>query len=264
MRAKRDLLAKYGADAILRAEVKADALAWKEKPAQLPGFSAAQWSQKLGVWLQRPKRNTVQGRAAAQEMDEVCEILEIWQWSLERALGVDGSVFGWYGNARLFLNTTARPLSDGAWCFACRRRTFPITRATQKTLQKLQSGRKRFPSKRRRGYLALRLLEVHHIALFLIRRPRGNDGQDRGLAESRLSFYCVDLPIGFRILAFDRLVLKFAQMAYSQRRVLMKSAVVISPIIESAIKNYALTQTYITTRPSMLQATYQWSSIPMR
>jgi len=113
MRAKRDLLAKYGADAILRAEVKADALAWKEKPAQLPGFSAAQWSQKLGVWLQRPKRNTVQGRAAAQEMDEVCEILEIWQWSLERALGVDGSVFGWYGNARLFLNTTARPLSDG-------------------------------------------------------------------------------------------------------------------------------------------------------
>mgnify|MGYP001456764297 FL=1 len=46
-------------------------------------------------------------------MDEVGELLEIWQWSLERALGVHGSVFGYYHGSRVFLNSIARPLEDG-------------------------------------------------------------------------------------------------------------------------------------------------------
>jgi len=46
-------------------------------------------------------------------MCEVGELLEIWQWSLERALGVHGSVFGYYRGSRFFLNAIARPLEDG-------------------------------------------------------------------------------------------------------------------------------------------------------
>lgn len=46
-------------------------------------------------------------------MDEVGELLEIWQWSLERALGVHGSLFGYYRGSRVFLNAVARPLKDG-------------------------------------------------------------------------------------------------------------------------------------------------------
>ena len=46
-------------------------------------------------------------------MDEVGELLDIWQWSLERALGVHGSVFGYYHGSRVFLNAVARPLKDG-------------------------------------------------------------------------------------------------------------------------------------------------------
>jgi len=37
--AKRDLLSKYGADAILRAGSHVEALAWKEMPAELTGFT---------------------------------------------------------------------------------------------------------------------------------------------------------------------------------------------------------------------------------
>lgn len=111
--AKQELLAKYGADAILRSGALIEALAWRDKPIAMTGFSVPRFDHGLGVWLQKPKKNTLRGKQAAQEMDEVGELLEIWQWSLERALGVHGSVFGFYRGARVFLNTVARPLADG-------------------------------------------------------------------------------------------------------------------------------------------------------
>lgn len=111
--AKRELLAKYGADAILRSGAHVEALAWRDKPIAMTGFTVPKRDSNQGVWLQRPKKNTLRGKQAAQEMDEVGELLEIWQWSLERALGVHGSLFGYYRGSRVFLNAVARPLKDG-------------------------------------------------------------------------------------------------------------------------------------------------------
>ncbi len=111
--AKRALLAKYDADAILRSGAHVEALAWRDKPIAMTGFTVPRFDHKQGVWLQKPKKNTLRGKQAAQEMDEVGDLLEIWQWSLERALGVHGSVFGYYHGSRVFLNAVARPLDDG-------------------------------------------------------------------------------------------------------------------------------------------------------
>ncbi len=111
--AKRELLAKYSADAILRAGAYVEALAWRDKPIAMTGFTVPKFDSRQGVWLQKPKKNTLRGKQATQEMDEVGELLEIWQWSLERALGVHGSVFGYYHGSRVFLNSIARPLEDG-------------------------------------------------------------------------------------------------------------------------------------------------------
>lgn len=111
--AKRELLAKYGADAILRSGAHVEALAWRDKPIAMTGFTVPRFDHHQQVWLQKPKKNTLRGKQAAQEMDEVGDLLEIWQWSLERALGVHGSVFGYYHGSRVFLNAVARPLDDG-------------------------------------------------------------------------------------------------------------------------------------------------------
>ena len=111
--AKLALLEKYSADAILRSGAHVEALAWRDKPIALTGFTVPRFDPKQGVWLQKPKKNTLRGKQAAHEMDEVGELLEIWQWSLERALGVHGSVFGYYHGSRVFLNAVARPLADG-------------------------------------------------------------------------------------------------------------------------------------------------------
>ncbi len=111
--AKRELLAKYGADAILRSGAHVEALAWRDKPIAMTGFTVPRFDHHQQVWLQKPKKNTLRGKQAAHEMAEVGELLEIWQWSLERALGVHGSVFGYYHGSRVFLNAVARPLADG-------------------------------------------------------------------------------------------------------------------------------------------------------
>ena len=111
--AKRALLEKYNADALLRSGAQVEALAWRGKPIALTGFTVPRFDPKQGAWLQKPKKNTLRGKQAAQEMNEVGELLEIWQWSLERALGVHGSVFGYYHGSRVFLNSVARPLEDG-------------------------------------------------------------------------------------------------------------------------------------------------------
>lgn len=113
LESKRKLLAKYGADALVRTGRHVDALAWKDKPVAMTGFTVPRLDRQYGLWLQKPKKNTLRGKQAAQEMDETGELLEIWQWSLERALGVHGSVFGYYRGARMFLKTVARPLDDG-------------------------------------------------------------------------------------------------------------------------------------------------------
>ncbi len=114
LRAKSDLLCEYGgADAILRSGPHVQALAWNNRPLALSGFTIPKWDPILRAWLQSPKGNTIRGKRAAQEMAEVGELMEMWQWALERALGVHGTVFGWYNGQRVFLDTVASPLADG-------------------------------------------------------------------------------------------------------------------------------------------------------
>lgn len=111
--AKRALLSKYGAEGIIRAGASVEAFVWRDKPIAMHGFTVPKFDHKHGVWFQKPKKNTLRGKQAAQEMDDVGKLLEIWQWSLERALGVHGSVFGYYHGSRVFLNSVAHPLEDG-------------------------------------------------------------------------------------------------------------------------------------------------------
>lgn len=114
LRAKSDLLREYGgADAILRSGPHVQALAWNNRPLALAGFTTPKWDSTLRVWLQTPKMNTIRGKRAAQEMAELGELMELWQWALERALGVHGMIFGYFKGNRVFMNTVARPLADG-------------------------------------------------------------------------------------------------------------------------------------------------------
>ncbi|KLR57305.1 hypothetical protein [Diaphorobacter sp. J5-51] len=114
LRAKTDLLREYGnADAILRSGPRVQALAWSERPLAMSGFTVPKWDSTLRAWLQSPKKNTHRGKRAAQEMAEVGELMEMWQWALERALGVHGTIFGRHKGNLVFLDTVARPLADG-------------------------------------------------------------------------------------------------------------------------------------------------------
>lgn len=60
-------------------------------------------------WLARPNRASKRGMQIDIDISHVGGLLEIWQWALERALGVYGLVF--YNNG--FHYTVARPLKDG-------------------------------------------------------------------------------------------------------------------------------------------------------
>ena len=113
LKAKRELLAKFGADAILRAGEKVEALGWLKAPPSMHGFTLPKFDGKQGLWLQRPLRNTLRGKQAAAEMAYVGLLLETWQWALEEALGVRGYVFGRYHGSLVFLYAAAKPLSDG-------------------------------------------------------------------------------------------------------------------------------------------------------
>lgn len=60
-------------------------------------------------WLGRPARNTKRGKEIAADLEYVEELCDIWQWSLENALGIYGTVF--YEHA--FHKTVAKLLRDG-------------------------------------------------------------------------------------------------------------------------------------------------------
>lgn len=111
--ATQSLLEKYGADAIMRAGSHVDALAWRDRPIAMTGFTIPRFDAKQGVWVQKPKQNTIRGKKAAAEMKDAGEMLEIWQWALEKALGVYGSVLGYCRGTRVFMNSVAHPLDDG-------------------------------------------------------------------------------------------------------------------------------------------------------
>lgn len=106
MRAKQEVMAKFGCVALLRAGRAILGLAY-EKYTDLSGFTVPR--RKSDYWVIRPKKNTIKGKEAIQILDECGDLLEIWQWSLEHALGVYGVV----GDRSGFHYLVAKPMKDG-------------------------------------------------------------------------------------------------------------------------------------------------------
>lgn len=111
--AKRDLLTKYRADAILLKDDQIIALACHEKPLHSTGFTAPSYDKTLNVWVFKPKNSASIGKKAIEEMEIASDLLGIWHGFLERYFAVDGYVFGDYNGNKTFLRSVARPLPDG-------------------------------------------------------------------------------------------------------------------------------------------------------
>ena len=107
LKAKRDFLEKEKADAIVRVERQGMGLIYKEKTVR-SGFTLP--NSYEGYWLIKPKKNTIIGKRIQTEMDNVCELLEKWQWALEDALGLYESVY----TNRQFEMTVCFPMPDGS------------------------------------------------------------------------------------------------------------------------------------------------------
>jgi hypothetical protein len=105
LKAKRELLAKENAEAVLRIERQGLGLIYKEKTVR-SGFTLP--TSYEGYWLIKPKKNTIIGKRVQKEMDDVCKLLDDWQWSTENALGIYESVY----DRREFHNTVCYALKD--------------------------------------------------------------------------------------------------------------------------------------------------------
>lgn len=106
MKAKKALMDKYGCVALIRRGPHIDGLAFLSQ-INLSGFTVPRY--ELAYWVIKPKKNTIKGKQAIAEFAECSELLEIWQWSLEKCLGVYGCVLDHMG----FHYLVAFPLTDG-------------------------------------------------------------------------------------------------------------------------------------------------------
>ena len=106
MKAKKAIMDKYGCVALIRRGAHIDGLAFTSE-VSMHGFTVPK--RELGYWVTKPKKNTLRGKAAIAEFAECGELLEIWQWALEKCLGVYGCVLDSSG----FHYLVATPLIDG-------------------------------------------------------------------------------------------------------------------------------------------------------
>jgi hypothetical protein len=104
---KKKLLDQEGAVAILRQESKGLGLIYTEKKVR-SGFTLPTKYEQY--WLIKPKKNTIIGKRIQTEMDNVCELINKWQWALEDALNLQESV---YAHQQWDL-TVCFPMPDGS------------------------------------------------------------------------------------------------------------------------------------------------------
>jgi len=107
LKAKREFLEQEKAEAVIRIERQGLGLVYKEKTIR-SGFTLP--TSYEGYWLIKPKKNTIIGKRVQKEMDEVCKLLDDWQWSTENALGIYESVY----DRREFHNTVCYALKDNS------------------------------------------------------------------------------------------------------------------------------------------------------
>lgn len=105
LKAKRELLEKEKADAIVRVEKQGMGLIYKEKTDR-SGFTLP--TSYEGYWYIKPKKNTIIGKRIQIKLDDVCKLIDDWQWSTEHALGINESVY----EAQQFHNTVCYVLPD--------------------------------------------------------------------------------------------------------------------------------------------------------
>jgi hypothetical protein len=104
---KKKLLDQEGAVAILRQESKGLGLIYTEKKVR-SGFTLPTNYEQY--WLIKPKKNTIIGKRIQIEMDNVCELINKWQWALEDALNLNESVY----THRQWDLTVCFPMLDGS------------------------------------------------------------------------------------------------------------------------------------------------------
>ena len=107
IKAKKEILDREGAMALLRQETRAEGLIYI-KPWDRSGFTIPR--QYGEYYLIKPKKNTLIGRRIQAELDEVCRLLDEWQWATEKALNLEESVY----EHREFHLTVAIPMPDGS------------------------------------------------------------------------------------------------------------------------------------------------------
>ena len=88
--AKKEFLNKEQAIAIFRRENKGLGLIY-EKRIERSGFTLP--TKYESWWLLKPKMNTLIGKRIQKEMDVVCQIVEDWQWCVEKELNLEESAF---------------------------------------------------------------------------------------------------------------------------------------------------------------------------
>lgn len=104
---KKAILDREGAIALLRQETHAEGLIYVS-PTDRSGFTVPR--QYGEYYLIKPKKNTLIGRRIQAELDEVCKLLDEWQWATEKALNLEESVY----EHREFHLTVAIPMPDGS------------------------------------------------------------------------------------------------------------------------------------------------------
>lgn len=112
LEAKNDLL-QYGATGMVFVQGMGHGLTFgSEKAAvSVAGLRRAFLSDALQSWVALPDMRTAKGRVIQETLLTVADLVEIWRWSLERALGVYGLVMSGFPQA--FHYCVAKPLSDG-------------------------------------------------------------------------------------------------------------------------------------------------------
>ena len=108
---KRAMWAKYGCSGILLSGKYGIGLTSQHPPPDRAGFKVPR--RQENVWVQEPKKNSTIGKACQAELDACAVLQDLWQWSIERSLGVYVSVFS-YRPIKGFHMTVSRILADGS------------------------------------------------------------------------------------------------------------------------------------------------------
>ncbi|CAI10512.1 hypothetical protein [Aromatoleum aromaticum] len=103
----------YGAAGMYFVPGKGWGMSFKERPktAKVEGLGKFTFFEKEEAWVAIPDKRTAAGKKLEELLQNTAELQEIWQWSLEKSLGIYGVVA--CGFPTTFHYCCAKPLFDG-------------------------------------------------------------------------------------------------------------------------------------------------------